>query len=227
MGVELNPRFGKLWDMKLFHIGRTGMISWIVIDISFTVYQYQLHGYITSSIIIVDVLHLLYVADFFFREDRYLRTIDIEHDHFGFYFAWGSSAFLPAVYTLQAQFLARKPVHLHPTTAAVILAAGVGGYLIYCSANEQKHLTRKTRGNCMIAGERPKVMKCSYQTANGVKHESLLLCSGWWGYVRHANYLGDLILSYAILPDGVSPRDPRLAGWSKSGQDDLTDPEAS
>ncbi|THC93032.1 hypothetical protein EYZ11_007486 [Aspergillus tanneri] len=216
MGVELNPRFGRLWDMKLFHIGRMGMMSWIMVDLSFTAYQHRLHGYVTPSILIVDVLHLLYVADFFFREDRYLRTIDIEHDHFGFYFAWGSAAFLPAVYTLQTQFLARNPVQLHPAMAAIILVAGLGGYTIYCHANEQKYRVRLTRGNCMIAGEKPKIIKCSYETTNGVKHESLLLCSGtnhprpaaepslmpahlgWWGYVRHANYLGDLILSYAM-----------------------------
>jgi len=38
-------------------------------------------------------LHLhfqaIYVVDFFANEDWYLRTIDICHDHFGFYLAWG------------------------------------------------------------------------------------------------------------------------------------------
>lgn len=55
------------------------------------------------------------------------------------------------------------------------------------------------------------MMKCFYQTANGVEYESLLLCSGtlpqltepersnvvnpgWWGFFRHAN---SLILSCA------------------------------
>lgn len=28
MGIELNPRFGKSWDYKLFHIGRPGLIAW-------------------------------------------------------------------------------------------------------------------------------------------------------------------------------------------------------
>jgi hypothetical protein len=36
---------------------------------------------------------------------RYLRTIDIAHDHFGFYLAWGDVVWLPFMYTLQSQYL--------------------------------------------------------------------------------------------------------------------------
>jgi 7-dehydrocholesterol reductase len=28
MGIEFNPRLGKLWDFKLFHNGRPGIIAW-------------------------------------------------------------------------------------------------------------------------------------------------------------------------------------------------------
>ena len=28
MGIELNPRIGKQWDLKLFHIGRVGIVAW-------------------------------------------------------------------------------------------------------------------------------------------------------------------------------------------------------
>lgn len=28
VGIELNPRFGKLWDFKLFHNGRPGIVAW-------------------------------------------------------------------------------------------------------------------------------------------------------------------------------------------------------
>ena len=27
-GIELNPRFGELWDFKLFHNGRPGIVAW-------------------------------------------------------------------------------------------------------------------------------------------------------------------------------------------------------
>lgn len=35
MGIELNPRIGKLFDLKLFHNGRPGIIAWTLINLSF------------------------------------------------------------------------------------------------------------------------------------------------------------------------------------------------
>jgi len=40
-GIELNPRFGKLFDFKLFHNGRPGIIAWTLIDLSFAAAQYE------------------------------------------------------------------------------------------------------------------------------------------------------------------------------------------
>lgn len=30
VGVELNPRLGQHWDLKMFQVGRLGMNSWVV-----------------------------------------------------------------------------------------------------------------------------------------------------------------------------------------------------
>ncbi|KAJ5368172.1 7-dehydrosterol-delta 7-reductase [Penicillium cataractarum] len=139
MGVELNPRiFNQHWDVKLFHNGRPGIIGWALIDLSFMALQYRNYGFVTNSMIITLVLHMLYIGDFFHHEEWYLRTIDIAHDHFGFYLAWGSAAFLPTMYTLQAQYLARSPLELEPISAALILGLGIGGYAIFRSSNNQK-----------------------------------------------------------------------------------------
>jgi 7-dehydrocholesterol reductase len=89
MGVELHPRIGPL-DLKLFHVGRVGMMAWTVVNASFAARQFQELGYVTSSMILVYLLQLVYVLDFFAREDWYLRTIDMQHDRFGFYLAWGA-----------------------------------------------------------------------------------------------------------------------------------------
>jgi len=35
MGIEMNPRIGQLWDFKLFHNGRPGIIAWTLINFSF------------------------------------------------------------------------------------------------------------------------------------------------------------------------------------------------
>ena len=128
---------------------------------------------------------------------RYLRTIDICHDHFGFYLAWGSMVWLPTIYTLQAQWLARYPGDVSNTMAAVLLFIGLSGYTLFRTVNHQKDLARRTRGECQIWGKKAEVIKAKYQTADGKEHETILLCSGWWGFIRHANYMGDLALSYA------------------------------
>jgi 7-dehydrocholesterol reductase len=199
MGVEFNPRFGQYWDFKLFHNGRPGIIAWTLIDLSFLMQQHSLHGRITNSMLIATILHATYVLDFFINEDWYLRTIDICHDHFGFYLAWGSMVWLPAMYTLQCQYLARHPdVELPPGIAVLVLATGLCAYGLFRSVNHQKDLVRRTAGECLVWGRRPVVVRVSYVTKDGKKHESLLLASGWWGVCRHANYLGDLVLSYSM-----------------------------
>ncbi|PQE18972.1 7-dehydrocholesterol reductase protein [Rutstroemia sp. NJR-2017a WRK4] len=171
MGVELNPRFGRYFDFKLFHNGRPGIIAWTLI---------------------------IYVIDFYINEDWYLRTIDICHDHFGFYLAWGSMVWLPSMYTLQTQYLARNPISLHPVTALTLLVTGVSGYVLFRSVNYQKDLVRRTGGDCMIWGKKAEVLRMKYKTGDGKTHESLLLCSGWWGTARHVNYVGDLALSFSM-----------------------------
>jgi len=178
MGIEFNPRFGSTWDFKLFTNGRIGMVSWTLIDLSFVAWQYEIHGYVSNSIVIATILHAIYSVDFFVNEDWYLRTIDIAHDHYGFYLAWGCLAWLPSMYTLQTQYLARFPVDLPWPIAAAILGVGVAGYLLFRSVNWQKDVVRRKNGDCLIWGKKAEVMVCDYMTQDGRTHKSLLLCSG-------------------------------------------------
>ena len=109
---------------------------------------------------------------------RYLRTIDVSHDHFGFYLGWGSVALLPTLYTIQVQYLARFPVDLSLPQAVAILSLGLGGYALFRSANHQKDVVRSTNGQCNIWGDRARYIRCSYKTEDGRTHETLLLTSG-------------------------------------------------
>lgn len=49
------------------------------------------------------VFQAIYVLDFFWNETWYLKTIDICHDHFGWYLGWGDCVWLPYLYTLQVR----------------------------------------------------------------------------------------------------------------------------
>ena len=178
VGIELNPRFGELWDFKLFHNGRPGIIAWTLISISYTALQYQKIGYVTNSMWLVDIFHFTYVVDFFINEDWYLRTIDMAHDHYGYYLGWGSVAVVPSVYTIQVQYLARHPVNLPPTQAAAVLSLGLGGYALFRAANHQKDIVRSTNGRCKVWGKPAGYIRAPYKTEDGKTHESLLVTTG-------------------------------------------------
>ncbi|KAJ1979388.1 hypothetical protein H4R34_002840 [Dimargaris verticillata] len=197
MGVELNPRLGNKWDFKLFHNGRPGIIAWTLVNLSFAAAQYQQLGRVTNSMVLLNFFHAIYVVDFFYNEDWYLRTIDIVHDHFGFYLAWGDVAWLPFMYTLQSHYLVRNPVDLSPSGLISLLAIGMAGYYIFRCANNQKDLVRKADGKALIWGRPAQVIRAHYVTSDGKMHSSLLLTSGFWGISRHFNYVGDLMMCFA------------------------------
>lgn len=197
MGVEFHPRVGKWFDFKLFFNGRPGIVAWTLIDLSAASYQLEQYGKITDSMILVNILHVVYVVDFFWNEAWYLKTIDICHEHFGWYLAWGDLAWLPFVYPLQALYLAYNPVELGETRFYSILALGLIGFFIFRSSNSQKDAFRKNPKEYKIAGQLAKYIKCSFLSSDGKRYESTLLTSGWWGVGRHMNYTGDLMGSLA------------------------------
>lgn len=197
MGVEQNPRFGDWFDFKLFYNGRPGILAWSLINFSMGAKQYELYGEVTNSMVLINVLHLIYILDYFWNEDWYLRTIDIAHDHFGFYLAWGDCVWLPWLYTLQAFYLVQNPVKLSDPIAYGVLALGFAGYFVFRSVNAQKNDFRKANGKCNIWGKPAKYLVCTYKTFEGPK-TSMLLLSGWWGLSRHFNYVGDLMMSLSF-----------------------------
>ncbi|MCB1136574.1 MAG: hypothetical protein KDK78_09920 [Chlamydiia bacterium] len=197
MGLEFNPRIGQRFDFKLFFNGRPGIIAWTLINLSFAAYQYQSIGYVTNSMILVNILHAMYVLDFFWNETWYLRTIDICHDHFGWMLAWGDCVWLPYMYTLQCFYLAYHPVDLPLWHATLVAGLGLSGYLLFRSVNAQKDYFRRTDGKAKIWGKIPSYVSASYTASNGTTRQSKLLTSGWWGMSRHMNYTGDLMGSLA------------------------------
>lgn len=200
MGRELNPRidlplFGTI-DIKAFCELRPGMLGWLLLDLAFMAHQYKLYGYITDSMLLVTIFQGIYILDALWNEPSILTTMDITTDGFGFMLAFGDLVWLPFIYSLQTRYLSIHPVQLGPLRTLAILSVNLAGYWIFRSANTQKHVFR-THGP-----DDPRVEHLhSIPTANG----SPLLVSGWWGYARHINYLGDWIMSWAwCLPTGVA-----------------------
>mmetsp|Transcript_35804 Transcript_35804/g.26590 ORF Transcript_35804/g.26590 Transcript_35804/m.26590 type:complete len:118 (-) Transcript_35804:609-962(-) len=55
MGIEKNPRIGEMFDFKIFYNARPGICAWSLINLSFAAAQYRDYGYVTNSMIMVNV----------------------------------------------------------------------------------------------------------------------------------------------------------------------------
>ncbi|KAF3386556.1 7-dehydrocholesterol reductase, partial [Penicillium rolfsii] len=224
-GIELNPRIGKIWDLKLFHNGHCAMIGWTVMyssqflsrihefDLSFIDLQYRKFGIVTNSIVIATFIRAIVSVDFLWNEQWYLRSIDICEEPFGFYFTFGSGFFLHFINTLQSQYLVRYPVSLSWGGTISTMSLGGIGYAIYFIASEQKNLVRDTRGSCEVWGNSESSIKVQFVTKNGVTQETFLVCSGLWGIVRHPNYVGAILMTLAM---GAACGFKCLLPWTES-----------
>jgi protein-S-isoprenylcysteine O-methyltransferase Ste14 len=187
MGSSLNPRSGR-FDHKLFCEARPGLILWVVGDLSIAAKQYELHGTVTTPMILVCLFHLWYIADYYLHEPAILTTWDIKHENFGFMLCCGDLLWVPFTYTFQAIYLV-KHVHDLPWWAtALICVLNFAGFAIFRGANIQKHRF-KLDPTRPIWGKPAEVIT----TAKGTP----LLVSGFWGIARHINYMGDLMMALA------------------------------
>jgi hypothetical protein len=198
MGTSLNPRWREL-DWKLFCEGRPGLIGWVALDLSLAAKQYELHGTVTTPMLVVCALQAWYVADYFYHEEAILTTWDIKHENFGWMLCWGDLVWVPFTYTLQALYLVHHPHEMPPWAVAGVLALFLVGYAIMRGANAQKHAFRRDPGAPLKWwwGGAPRYIAARRGTP--------LLVSGFWGMSRHVNYLGDVMMGLAwSLPCGFA-----------------------
>ncbi|KFP93764.1 Lamin-B receptor [Haliaeetus albicilla] len=195
-GHELNPRIGS-FDLKYFCELRPGLIGWVVINLAMLLAEMKVHNQSMPSLsmILVNSFQLLYVVDALWNEEAILTTMDITHDGFGFMLAFGDLVWVPFVYSLQAFYLVGHPTVISWPVAAAITILNFIGYYIFRSANSQKNNFRRNPSD-------PKLAYLKFiPTATGKG----LLVTGWWGFVRHPNYLGDIIMALAwSLPCGFN-----------------------
>ncbi|XP_039688836.1 7-dehydrocholesterol reductase isoform X3 [Medicago truncatula] len=111
-GMELYPRIGKYFDIKVFTNCRFGMMSWAVLALTYCIKQYEENGKVADSMLVNTTLMLVYVTKFFWWEAGYWNTMDIAHDRAGFYICWGCLVWVPSVYTSPGMYLVNHPVNL-------------------------------------------------------------------------------------------------------------------
>src|ERR1700722_16783248 len=191
-GSELYPRlFG--WDLKMFTNCRFGMMGWGLLLLSYAAKQKELYDVISDSMVVALTLQFIYLTKFFFWETGYLRSLDIMHDHAGFYICWGCLVWVPCIYTSPTLFLVHHPIQLGLPLSAIVLMVGGSAILINYWADKQRYAFRSTDGRCRIWGKQAQLTVVHYTTTEGNVQENLLLASGWWGVARHFHYIPEII----------------------------------
>lgn len=186
MGRELNPRtLNESFDWKEFCELRPGLIGWAALNMAFASVQKEKLGYISGSMVIVNVFQGLYVWDALYQERAILTTMDITTDGFGFMLVFGDLSWVPFLYSLQARYLVDHDPNLGFVSLFIIVLINFLGYSIFRGANSQKDAFRRDPDG-------PSVKHLQYlQTKRGTR----LLTSGYWGMARKINYTGDWIMA--------------------------------
>lgn len=203
-GIELHPRiFGV--NLKQLINCRVSMMGWSCTFVAFAIAQYEMQGFLSTSMAASTAVLVIYLFKFFWWESGYFASIDIMHDRFGYYICWGVLVWVPALYCLPALFLVEHPVQWHPAVALAIVAVGVLAIWINYEADHQRQHVRETNGDTTIWGKPPELIHARYTPADGVERESILLVSGWWGVARHFHYVPELMLAAAwTIPAGFT-----------------------
>ncbi|WJX48599.1 7-dehydrocholesterol reductase [Trifolium repens] len=195
-GMELYPRIGKYFDIKVFTNCRFGMMSWAVLALTYCIKQYEENGKVADSMLVNTILMLVYVTKFFWWEAGYWNTMDIAHDRAGFYICWGCLVWVPSIYTSPGMYLVNHPVNLGTQLALFILLAGILCIYINYDCDRQRQEFRRTNGKGLVWGKAPSKIEASYTTTSGETKRSLLLTSGWWGLARHFHYVPEILAAF-------------------------------
>jgi len=189
MGTGHNPRLPRdgLFDLKFFCEARPGLILWMLINASFASVQYEKHGSLTVPMILVCAFQLFYVVDYFWNEPAILTTMDIKHENFGYMLAFGDLVWVPMTYCLQGFYLIEHTHDLPVWGIVLVLITNMAGLYIFRSVNSQKHAFRSNPTSATIWGKKAEYL----ETKSGSK----LLLSGFWGWSRHFNYVGDILMA--------------------------------
>ncbi|THD19801.1 Lamin-B receptor [Fasciola hepatica] len=193
-GRLTRPRWWGL-DWKMF-IMRPALIGMLLVDLSYVCAQWNRFGRVSPILLLVTAMHFLWVSDYFVFEHAHLFSYGVRYEGLGFYTIFGLMV-MPFLYTTTTSYLSTKlegPI-VWSTAEDIIRCVRFGfsslmflvGLWIYRASNNQKALFLR-QPNHPTFTDMDKIAG---------PYTQRLLAGGWWGFVRHPNYLGDLMMAYA------------------------------
>jgi len=147
-------------------------------------------GKANPSAILAAAFQVLYAMDAMFFEEYYFYSHDAMNSGFGFSLisSYVTFPFLPTLIT--NYILNKSPVVAWYYLVLIGLMNGIG-YVIYRSSETQRCEFAKDPANPALA---------HLETVTTAGNRKLIV-SGWWGLVRHPNYLGELLIQWSwVLP---------------------------
>ncbi|XP_050177494.1 LOW QUALITY PROTEIN: 7-dehydrocholesterol reductase-like [Myiozetetes cayanensis] len=192
LGIDFKPRIGTWFDFKLFFNGCPGIVAWTLLNLSCTAKDQELHGQVTNSTILVNVLQVN--AEEEIKKAVWKLTPNkVDKNLLPWKLNYSDCCFCAP----QGLSLVSQPVQLGTANAVGVLMLGWIGYHIFRVTKHQKDLFCRTDGNCRIWGKKPEDIECSSMCVDGTKYYSKLMTWGFWGWARHCNSAGDLLGSLA------------------------------
>merc|ERR1719412_2631483 len=186
-GREFNPSLlGK--DLKLLTF-RFSMIGLATINVAMVVNDIMVKGgKVNPLIIMASAFQVLYALDAVFFEEYFFFSHDSMNTGFGFSLisSYNSFPFLPTLVT--KYLIERQPLMPWYYLAGIGVLNAIG-FVIFRASESVRCEFAKDPSSAKPEGV--------LETTGGRK----LLVSGWWGLVRHPNYLGEILIQWSwVLP---------------------------
>eukprot|EP00092_Neocalanus_flemingeri_P034652 GFUD01037694.1.p1 GENE.GFUD01037694.1~~GFUD01037694.1.p1 ORF type:complete len:624 (-),score=156.46 GFUD01037694.1:628-2499(-) len=147
-------------------------------------------GNANPTVILAAAFQVLYAMDAMFFEEYYFHSHDAMNSGFGWSLisSYLTFPFLPTLIT--KYLLDRSPIVAWYYLALIGLMNAVG-YVIFRSSETQRCEFAKNPSNPALA---------HLETVSTAGNRKLIV-SGWWGLVRHPNYLGEVLIQWSwVLP---------------------------
>jgi hypothetical protein len=188
-GREFNPSlFGH--DLKL-QTFRFSMMGLAMINVAMTIDDIMKRGgQVNPVVVMASAFQVLYALDSMFFEEYYFFSHDAMNTGYGFSLvsSYNSFPFLPTLIT--KYLIDRQPVLPWYYLVAIGMMNALG-YIIFRASETQRCEFAKDPNSAAV-----KHLE-TLPTAGGRK----LLTSGWWGLVRHPNYLGEILIQWSwVMP---------------------------
>jgi len=145
------------------------------------------------TIVLAAAFQVLYALDAMYFEEYYFHSHDAMNSGFG-YSLISSYMTFPFLPTLITQYLLRQSPVVAWYYLALIGLMNAVGYVVFRSSETQRCEFAKDPSNPALAHLE------AVTTAGNRK----LIVSGWWGLVRHPNYLGETLIQWSWVLPAVS-----------------------